>query len=264
MRWTLVVAGLAWFGCPAASASDQIQAKLAQFNQNATYPIPTLTNEQLDLLRAGKLVRIRITPKSEGEHYRGIGLKIIAQPRAQLWAGAVDPHMASKGTASEVEMPTEGPGSRWYQRLWLPWPFAQRHWVIDVNDTHRLAQATNDVAWEHYWDLSANGPALAEQLIAAGKVDGVTSKAARSYVYTPVNKGAYFALVLSDDRTLWGFHASTVVGGNISERLISDFSMMQLKGIFQDIEERGLKIPTHYDAGHVPIVGGNGSAIPHY
>ena len=264
MNRTLSIACLGLLSMSSASASDGIRTKLSLFNQHATYSIPTLTDEQLQRLQEGKLVRIRITPKAEGENYRGIGLKIIEQPRAQLWAGAVDPHMASKGTASEVEIPRSGHGSRWYQRLWLPWPFAQRHWVIDVDDSHGLAQATNGLAWEHYWDLSANGPQLAEQLIAAGKVEGVTSKAASGYVYTPVNKGAYFAVVLSETRTLWGFHASTVVGGNISDRLISDFSMMQLKGIFQDIEERGLKTVKHYDGAHVPIIGGDGQPIPSY
>ena len=117
MRWTHV-AGLAWFGCPAASASTRF-AKLAQFNQNATYPIPTLTNEQLDLLRAGSWSGFALL-RSLRVNTTGESASRLSRNPAQLWAGAVDPHMASKGTASEVEMPTEGPGSRWYQRLWLP------------------------------------------------------------------------------------------------------------------------------------------------
>jgi len=247
---------------PSPGFANDVTQQIERFNAHATYPIPALTESQRQALQEGKLVRIRVVPTREGQAYRGIGLKIIDQPRAQLWAGAVDEHMSSKGTASEVEMPREGKGKRWYQRLWLPWPFAQRHWVIDVQDTHSLAVATQGTAWEHYWVLSDNGPALAEALIAAGKVEGVTSKAASGFVYTPVNQGAYFAIALSDRQTLWGFHASTIVGGNISDKMIANFTMMQLKGIFQDIEERGLKSREHYVTGHAPIEGGDGAMLP--
>jgi len=261
MFWIRTILCIGLF-TPVSALADELESRLASFNAHAKFPIPALTESQLDKLRQGKLVRIRQSSKEGDQPQRGIGLRILEQPRAQLWAGATDEHMGSKGTANEVQMPRAGSGSRWYQRLWLPWPFAHRHWVIDVQDTHALAKATGGLAWEHYWMLTPEGEGLALALIAEGKVEDVTSKMASGFVYTPVNRGAYFAIVLSEHRTLWGFHASTVVGGNISDRLIADFTMMQLKGVIQDVEERGLKSRSHYVKGHAPIIGGDGLPIP--
>lgn len=241
--------------------SDALEERLLQFNTHAKFPIPGLSESQLGKLREGKLVRMREVDSVSGSQ-RGIGLRIIEQPMAQLWVGAVDPHMTYKAAANEVEM-TSGEGSRrWYQRLWLPWPFAHRHWVIDVQDSTALAKVTQDIAWEHYWTLAPEGPTLAKALIAAGKVEGVSVRDGEGFVYTPENRGAYFAIALADGRTLWGFHAATVVGGNISDRMVTNFTMMQLRGIFQDVIERGLKAKTHYILGHEQVVGGNGEPIP--
>lgn len=255
--WACVVAVSAWGG-------DEIQEQLARFNAHAKFPVPVLTEAQLAKLRKGKLVRIRERNKDNDKPQRGIGLRIIPLPRDQLWAGAIDIHLASKGTASEVEIPREGPGTRWYQRLWLPWPFAHRHWVIDVDDSVDVAEATQGAAWEHYWRLTGDGPALAEALIKEGKVEGVTPRSAKGYVYTPLNRGAYFAIELSGGRTLWGFQASTVVGGNISEGLVADFTMMQLKGVFKEVVQRGKKVLEHYDASHAPILGGDGKELKRF
>ena len=246
--WTCVLKQILFLVCiawsPQGWGAEDVNDAIRLFNAHATYPIPTLSEAQVQRLLEGKLVRIREGSKDKSQPQRGIGLKIIQQPRNQLWVGAVDDHMSSKAAASELELPRAGPGSRWYQRLWLPWPFAQRHWVIDVNDTHTLARETSGRAWEHYWSLTPNGESLATALIASGAVDGVSSKDAEGFVYTPVNKGAYFGIVLENNRTLWGFHATTVVGGNISDRLIADFTMMQLKGLFKTTSSV-VKRPAH-------------------
>lgn len=262
MKVMLLLYGL--FCLPSAWAGEGVNDHIQRFNAHATYPIPLLTESQIQRLQEGKLVRIREVPKDKGQPQRGIGLKLIPQPRKQLWVGAIDPHMSSKAAASEVAMSRPDGGARWYQRLWLPWPFSQRHWVIDVNDTHALAVATSGKAWEHHWSLTPNGETLAKELIAAGSVDGISSKDAEGFVYTPVNRGAYFAMEMGTGKTLWGFHATTVVGGNISDRLIADFTMMQLKGLFQDTIERGEKASSHYDAAHAPLVGGDGAEIPRF
>ena len=262
-KWVWLWLGLMGMLAP-AQASDEITTALKGFNAHARYPIPELSDNQLEKLEQGRLVRIREVPKDSSQPQRGIGLRILDQQRAVLWAGMTDAHLVSKAMASEVQLPKDGLGERWYQRLWLPWPFAQRHWVIDVEDVPEVAAGTEGKAWEHCWALTEGGEGLAQSLIASGAVQDIEPSDAAGFVYVPVNRGAYFAITLSGDRTLWGFHASTVIGGNVSDSLVAKYTMMQLKGLFEEIAERGRQAQQHYAAGHEPLVGGDGLPLPFF
>ena len=240
-----------------------INSGIVQFNKYAKYPVPALTDEQVEKLTTGKIVRIRQRPSDPSLPQRILGFIIIKQPRNNAWLGARDPHFASHGSFTEKNLTPLGEREvLWYQYFDVPRFFTDRHWLITVEDNHEMAQKTNNMAWEHPWDLTPDGEAKALEAVRAGRVPGITAEMADNAIYVPVNNGAWLAIKLSENETLFGFHASTVVAGRIPDKLVADYAMWSLNSTLEGVAERAQNVYEHYDKSHQRVPGGDGVPIP--
>ena len=240
---------------------EELRAALSAFNQHARFPLPTLGQAQLERLRAGKLVRIREIPDDDEAPQRIVGLMRVDQPADGLWLASRDAHYTSVDEVIEVRLTPAGTWpSQWYQLLDLPRPFADRHWVVDVMDTHELAQETG--AWEHWWVLTEGGPAIGAEAVAAGRIPGVDVERAADAIYTPANHGAWVTIPLPDGTTILGYHVTSVIGGAVPDKLVADYSLFMLGKLFKGVIARTPEVIEHYDAAHEPIEGGDGQPLP--
>jgi len=241
----------------------QIASRLAQFNQYAKYPVPALDSAQLQRLTEGKIVKIRERPSVADAPQRVIGFILVDEPRAKLWLAARDPHFSSLDSFTEVALsPTDQQKVLWYQFFDVPKPFSDRHWLITVEDNHVMAKETNGVSWEHPWDLTSDGLSQVHQAVNNGGLPGIDKKLVERAIYVTVNNGAWIAIELPEDRTLLGFHATSVIGGRVPDRLVADYAMWSLGSALSRIAERSASVYEHYDSTHERVLGGDGVPLP--
>lgn len=256
---------LSVFSVFAAPSAVEVKEALAVFNKDAVYTLPSLTAKQIETLRAGKVVKVMDRQGGTTQPRRATGFLLSTADRDHLWISCQDSHFQQQESTTELRVSLQPPDkAAWYGYLDLPWPFDDRHWLVNVYNNHKLAEATTNMAWEHPWTLVPKAGAMdtMRPLISQGKVKGVDSEKLNSAIYTPVNRGAWFAIDLGG-HAIFGYHATTVVGGNIPENLITQFVFQGLDTLLKDIETRAEKsIPSHYTSGHShEIIGGDGKAI---
>lgn len=250
---------------PAGEAA--LSEAVGSFNARARFPLPKLSAAERQALLAGELVRVFDQPSGAAEApRRATGLLIVNQPRDAVWVAVMDPHYVQSDQATEVRVAFEAPDrSRWYGIMDLPRPFADRHWIVDVDNNHPLAQASDNKAWEHPWRLRPEGPSELPSLLASGKLKGISEDAVAEAVYTPVNHGAWLVIALDEHHTLLGYHATSVVGGSIPESLVARFVHASLSSMLRGAAERAAeRVRGHYIDGHKPIVGGDGKPVARF
>jgi hypothetical protein len=241
----------------------QLSETLAAFNAAAHTPLPELDAGDRQRLLAGEVIKV-INPRPDGT-LQVAGLLRIQRPLQDVWIAGQDPHFASPGQATELRMEVEGDRASWYGFLDLPRPVTDRHWVVDVWNNHDLAAKSGNTFWEHPWTLDERGPGKAEPFIAAGAVRGITTEMAASAIYTPVNSGAWVFIALPDGTTLLSYHATSVVGGNIPDRLVAEFIRMGLEELLRRVERIAAEVVRdHYTPGHFTVLGGDGQPVAFY
>jgi hypothetical protein len=242
---------------------DDLAGALQQYNQGARFPLPELDSGNLRRLSRGQVVRIRDQVSPDGGPQRITGLLLCDAWRDDLWVALRDIHLTSLPELTEVRISPDGQWpTQWYQFLHIRGPFADRHWVIDVNDNLELAGSSSDRLWEHYWSLSKDGPQLGAAAVAAGRIPRVDAAKAEGAVYVPINEGAWLLISLADGRSILGYTVRASVGGRIPDRLVQSYSMMTLGRILRRVHSRSALVPGHYAAEHPRIRGGGGQPIP--
>lgn len=257
--------GGALLGLPAAAASPaELRAAIGAFNAAAEFPLPTLTDKHLQQLIAGEVVRIIDQPADPNAPRRATGLLVSAAPRDAVWVACQDQHFPQSSEVRELRLRFTPPDRAvWYGLVDLPRPFADRHWVVESWNNHALARATGGRAWEHPWRERLEQLPAARDQVLAGKVKGVDVAAFDGAVATPANSGAWVAVALPDGTSLFGYHATTVIGGNVPEALMLRYVHATLEGTLRTIEARAREvIPGHYAAAHAPVIGGDGEGVP--
>jgi len=250
---------------PASSEGDEpatrVRAALLAFNAHARFRLPALSDAQVSRLLDGKVVKIREVTDEDAPQ-RAIGLLRTSVPKEHLWLAARDVHFTAVDELIEVQLTPDGEWPAvWYQPLDMPRPFSDRHWVVDVTDTHTLAEATGGRAWEHGWVLTDGGPTIATEAVGGGRVPGVDSERIEGAIYTPVNHGAWLVIDLGDGTTLLGYHVTSVIGGRIPDKLVADYTLLTLGKLLKGVVERAPEVVSHYAEGHAPIEGGDGVAV---
>lgn len=241
----------------------QISTRLLQFNEHAKYPLPKLDEGQLQRLTEGKIVKLRENSSLPDAPQRVLGFIVVDQPRAKTWLATRDAHFSSLDSFTEVPLtPADQQKVLWYQFFDVPKPFADRHWLITVEDNHDMAKNTNGIAWEHPWDITPDGLKLVQEAVNAGRVPGVSKEQVDQAIYVTVNNGAWIAIELSDERTLLGFHATSVIGGRIPDGMVANFAMWSLGSALTKIVDRTAQVYEHYDAAHQRVLGGDGVPLP--
>lgn len=251
---------------PALTRADdepaaRVRGALLAFNAHARFALPALSDAQVGRLLEGKVVKIREVTDSDAPQ-RAIGLIRTDVPKEHLWLSARDVHFTAVDELIEVQLTPDGEWPAvWYQLLDMPRPFSDRHWVVDVTDTHTLAAATEGRAWEHGWVLRSGGPALAVEAVIGGRVPGVDAERIEDAIYTPVNHGAWLVIDLGDGTTVLGYHVTSVIGGRIPDKLVADYTLLTLGKLLKGVVERAPEVVAHYAEGHAPIEGGDGVPV---
>jgi len=266
--WTpLIVFGSTALASPRPPSLEELSTGLQSFNEAAYFPLPELEESDLQTLLDGKVVRVMERSATPGRPSRAVGLILSEVPRDQVWVSCQDPHYAQNEQVSEAVLSSSAPHMvTWFGLLDLPGPFLDRFWVVDVVDNHELAQKTENHAWEHYWHINPDGKTLAAEAVAEGRVPGLDSEFLGRSIHTPTNSGAWLIMDLPGGHSLFGYHSSTELAGNLPTNLVIQFVHAQLGSMLEEIVERGRnEVPLHYNTSHGPDVrGGDGAAISRF
>lgn len=261
MGWLIALCG--WLRVAHAGDDRSLTDAIATFNTHAVFDLPALDAKQQAALQKGEVLRL-LLPDDNG-NLRVVGLLLLDMPLRQVWIAGQDPHFSSPDGVTEARLSGSGDRAVWYGFLDLPMPFSDRHWVVDVWNNHDLAQATSNRMWEHPWRLDPDGLPLARAPIEAGQISPVTPKLYDKALYTPVNYGAFVFIGVNEGQTLLSYHATSVIGGNIPERLAAEFIRSGLEKLLRRIEKIARDtVPTHYTAEHPIVLGGDGQPVERY
>lgn len=132
-----------------------------------------------------------------------------------------------------------------FQSIDLPWPFADRQWVIEVVNNQPLFTASAGKCWERTW--SPHPARGAENELEDG-------------VWVETNDGGWF-LGEAAGGSLLVYHVRTTIGGNVPEDAATSWSMMTLGGMLKDLAEKSRESAGHYTADHPAIRRPDGSNI---
>jgi hypothetical protein len=246
--------------------ADVIQTTLSRFNEHAVFKIPPLDPDQIEDLLTGEVVRWVDRPGDEGNR-RAVGLYIANQPQDRMWLSFQDLHFQGDPSIFELRLDVNPPDDTlWYGLLSVPKPFQDRQWLVRSWNNHALSAATGGEHWEHPWrSLEGDQTDRLEYVktrAAAGDIGPVTADDVTKAILTPANYGAYLAIQLPDGRTLFGYHAVFIAGGNIPDWAVVQFAYAGLNRALRAFEARARdEVSSHYDAAHVPVIGGDGLPV---
>lgn len=203
------------------------------------------TEDELEELAKGEVVKRR--ERLDGAD-RAMAAVWTSAPLDNLWVAVQDEDHDSmvKGLVEE-----RLPGSTFqdkilFQLIDLPWPFADRQWVIRVVNNLDLYAKSEGRCWERTWDLTPERGAKNES---------------ESAVWVDTNDGGWLAAEVAGG-SLVVYHARTVIGGNVPDDAASQWAMLTLGGMMRDIASQSLETPNHYHAPHSVIRRPDGSDIP--
>ncbi len=227
----------------AGALREAWEAHRVHLDAAARYPF-RFDEETWSTLAAGRVARRR--DKVDGTD-RVVGLVWIPTSRDAAWVAVQDPH----GEYVEGFVDEELPGSTFdarlvYQRIALPWPLADRQWVILVKNNTALFGRTGGAVWERSWDLSPARGASVEK---------------EGAVWLPVNEGGWF-VVEAAGGTILGYHARTAIGGIVPDEAAIRWSFSTIEGMLGNLRDRASWALDHYEAGHDPLRRPDGSVIP--
>ncbi|MBJ95417.1 MAG: hypothetical protein CMP23_13220 [Rickettsiales bacterium] len=248
---------------PPADLIQQLADLFGDYNRGAYFPLPELSERQLQRLARGKILRIRDSVSSPEGPQRITGLLLCEAPFEDLWVAFRDTHLTSLPVLTEYRLSEDGEWpSRWYQFFHMPGPFADRHWVIAVDDNIPLARSSGNRLWEHYWSLLKGGLTEGLDRVAAGRVPRVLPQMAKEAIRPGTNEGAWLLIRLNDGRSVLGYTVRASIGGRVPDRLVSTYSMMTLAKLLRGVAATARRVPEHYDAQHSRIRGGGGEPVP--
>ena len=243
---------------------------LKEYNKHAYFSVPILNKEQLKSLLEGKVVKVIDHNPNESGPSRAVGYFISNFEKEDLWIATQDPHFTVQSSTTEFLLErdkTVPDKTMWYGYLDAPWPINDRYWVVSSWNNHSLSEKTNNLYWEHPWELLKEGPSISRKYMDQNVIKKGTKAQLDSAIYTPYNQGAWGMMSIVDTsisgNTLIVYHAKTVVGGSIPESLILQITYNGLDDLLRDLDERTRKkVPVHYVKGHDVIYGGHGKIIP--
>ncbi len=207
---------------------------------------PAISDKEWSKLADGKVIRRR--ERLDGPD-RVLAATWTPATHDQLWLAIQD---ESCFVSLDGYVDEDLPGSTFanrtlYQRIDLPWPFAARQWVVDIESNRALLNASQGAVWERSWTWSAERGAKAEDPDA---------------VWVPETEGGW-TLVTLEGGTLLVYHTRASPGGAIPDEAGTQWALMTVSSIIEDMDERARTvIDGHYLAGHDPIERPDGTHIP--
>ncbi|HCH63886.1 MAG TPA: hypothetical protein DFR83_13855 [Deltaproteobacteria bacterium] len=266
------LAGLATVGprvARAAALTDpELMKVLGQWKNNAALPVPMLTQKERAQLLEGKIMKRWLGPRG-GAPVGALVMVISDFSQAEIWLGSAEGHHI-KGDSVESKhivynLPKTGNEMfYWYGHLRMPMPFTNRHFVLRTMVNKSLVDATGGTCWERTWKLQEDGLAVVRPLVEAGKIPDLTVAQFDKAIYLPANLGGWLALQLPNGQTLFGYHASSSLGGEIPDKLVNRYVMLTLGDIVDEVLQGARMMRTHYVSGHEPIQSGSGAPVPYF
>lgn len=239
---------------PLYTALSEIQER---YGPEAAGYLPALDDRELGRLASGKTVvrnSARVTADGENVDAMSIyGWGIIHQPRLLVWLATFD------GAGSErpkrytsVVLDRQGLGSYVrYQHVDLPWPFADRHWVIQLQKDLDAARVSDGQLWLHHWSLAADGRQLMEDAFERGLIERLSRQTLDESVYLPANRGAWILIEVSPDTTLVFAHFAADLGGHFPRALVRSFTARRVRAGMQLIDDLSRQVAANYAADPV-------------
>lgn len=220
----------------------------AAITANAVHPPPVPTAAVMKEAAAGRLGRISL-----GEN--GVaGFAVLKASQAQVWLSLTDDRL-SEDVAGLTEIALEG---RWsspkvlYQRVDLPWPVDDRHWVLRLSNNATLA--TTSGVWERSWKLANDRLAESRDRTDATVFDTSVS------MYQ--NKGSWILIPLDTGETFGVYQVWVDLGGKIPAEAAEAYTRSSLLGFVRGVEAHVPDIVGRYGPGCTPQPGGDGALIP--
>jgi len=257
----MVVLVSLWVGVAHAAVDDATIVKaLEDYEAGATYKFAMPPERERARLVEGKVLKQRFK-NEQGD--LALGMIVSSEPLRDLWLGSLDPDFDIVRNVRSYIFPTPPDAvTRWYGLVDLPFPFADRHFLITTVLNKAIEASSVGRIWERAWHLEPDGVATMAPLVAAGKVAGVDTAMFDKAIYTPVNYGAWFFVRLDERDTLVGYSCATVVGGDIPEGLVTQHVLSGLDELLRTVVARAKEMPQHYRGAHPLLVGGDGEPIP--
>jgi hypothetical protein len=250
-----------------AELRDLVQGAIELYNEHARDPLPRFTSEQFEDLLDHEVVKVRRKEARAGDptgqrHHRVVGFILVDQPRVNVWIAVMDSDLWSESRYHGVRIWSDDRGrATMYQHVDLPWPLADRHWVIDLDKGWDVTAASDGLIWEHLWELAPEGERVARDVVGEGKVPGLTLEDIEDAVYLPSNHGAWIVISLAPQRSLLVYHVSADMGGSIPESWVATAAMAHLESLLGRAAEISALVPDHYQGDHAPILSGTGEPI---
>ncbi len=245
MTWLLLSTGLALANPTAQELAQGMAEVRAAIDAHAVYKLEFTDDELQQLSKEGGIARR--WEKLDGAD-RVIGLTWTDVPRDQLWVAIQDDDNwdgVVEGLSEET-LPDSVVGHKWlFQHVDLPWPFANRQWLIEITNNTTLVEKSGGAVWERTW-------------VPSDRRDAKTIEP--DAVWVEVNDGGWF-LVQVGGGTLLSYHARTVVGGNIPDRVATRYAYSTLDNMLLQIVERAEAAAEHYSGDHKLLYRPDGSPI---
>lgn len=143
---------------------------------------------------------------------------------------------------------------RLYQRIDLPWPVQDRHWVIESRTNLALA-ARAPSAWERAWTTVPTAlPATRDSEPDPAAWDAATG--------VPRNDGAWLLVDAGPHRTLAVYRVAVDLGGVVPPAAVAGWTASTLGEVYATLEADAQALAARGEAGCVTQPGGDGVPIP--
>jgi hypothetical protein len=214
----------------------------------ARFPPPTPPSTVLADAAAGRVGKVDLPGGGVA------GFAVLHATQALAWLSLTDDHL-SDDVAGLTEVAMEGHGSEpklLYQRLDLPWPVQDRHWILRMANGVGLARACG--AWERSWEVDNTRLVEARAMTDAAAYDaaGLMAKNSGSWLLLPVTPGETFGI----------YQVWVDMGGNIPAEAAEMYARSSLASFVRGMEAHVEDVRLRYGPGCTPQVGGDGRPIP--
>ena len=247
----------------AGPASSELSGHWTSFVREASgvaaLALPAFSEKEWGLVAEGGVVKHRIRGElgvSGATVDRVVGLAFVPFPVEQVWIGVLDDvHASLVEGLTERQLPGTTPRRKvLYQALDLPFPFHDRHWVLQIESNAALLASTG--AWERTWSLDPRGTA------ALVDVDPAVRLPVDDAVWTPENDGGWLMVPVPGQGTLVVYQARTDIGGVIPDDLVTRYALARLDEMVEQTTELAERAPRHYVGDHDVIYGPGADPVP--
>lgn len=216
----------------------------------AKFGPPKLDGKVWEEAAAGKVARRTL----QGDPATVVGVGVLDISREAAWLSLTDDKLSAE-IESLTEVALEGAWASpklLYSRLDLPWPFADRHWVIQLSNNAELATAGG--VWERSWKVRPDALGRARARTDAAAFDAAEAVA--------VNEGGWLLVALDAAHTLAVYQARATMGGGIPDGAVDAYTRSSLDGLFEGVERNAANVARRYGPGCKPQPAPDGSPIP--